>query len=99
METEPQNYKELIAEIIQKFKEVNTGLTACRLSVSVLKSHCSELEQRLEADVKSLARLQRPTRENYDIPLDKFLERLDEASSDWDLLQRFQSLKASGLAN
>jgi hypothetical protein len=99
MEIDPQNYRELVAEIVQKFKDVNTELTMCKLSVSALKSQCSDLEQRLDAAVKSSARLQRATHEKYDIPLERLLERLAEASSDWDLLQQFQSLRASGPVN
>ena|ERR1700722_8620693 len=99
MEIDPQNYKELVAEIVQKFKDVSTELTMCTLSVTALKSKCLDLEQRLEAAVKSSARLQRATHEKYDIPLERLLERLEEAGSDWDLLQQFQSLKASGPVN
>jgi len=94
MEINPQNYEELIAEIGQKFKDVNTELTACKLSLSALKSKCSDLEQRLEAATRRSA-----THKKYNMPLEGFAGRFDEAATDWDLLQWFQALSASRPVN
>jgi hypothetical protein len=88
MEIDPQNDKELVAEIVQKLKDVNSELTACKLSFAALKSQCSDLEQRLEAAARSSSRLPRTPHEKYDTSLEKLPEQFDGATSDWILLQR-----------
>ena len=99
MKMDPHNDKELVAEIAQKIEDVNTELTACKLSFSALKSQCSELEKRLGAATRSYAQLQGATHEKYDIPIERFAERFNEATSDWVFLQRLQALNASGRVN
>ena len=99
MKMDPHNGKELVAEIVRKLDDVNKELTACKLSFSALKSQCSELEKRLGAAARSSAQLQRATHEKYDIPIERFVERFDEAASDWVFLQRLQALNASGRVN
>ena len=47
MEIDLHNHKELIAEIVQTFKDVKTEFAAFKLSVLALDSQCSDLEQRL----------------------------------------------------
>lgn len=99
MQMDPENYKDLLAEIVQKFKDVNSELTACKLSFSSLKSQCSELEQRLEVAARNSPHLQRATHEKDNIPLERFLERFYEATADWVLLQQLQALNASRPVN
>jgi len=99
MKIDPHNDKELVAEIVQQLEDVNTELTESKLSFSALKSRYSNLEQRLEAAARSLAQLRQATGEKYDVPMERYLERFDKATSDWILLQRLQALSASGPVN
>jgi hypothetical protein len=99
MKMELHNGKELVAEIVLKLDDVNAELKACELSFSALKSQCSELGKRLGVAERSSAQLQRATHEKYEIPTERFVERFDEAASDWFFLQRLQALNASGRVN
>jgi hypothetical protein len=99
MEIDLHNHKELIAEIVQTFKDVKTEFAAFKLSVLALDSQCSDLEQRLEAAVKNSSQLQRATQEKYDVLLERFLEQCGEGTSDWVVLRRLQALNASGTVN
>jgi hypothetical protein len=99
MEMNSQDDKKLFAEMVQNLRDVNLELTACKLSLSALKSQCSDLEQSFEAAARSSTQLLRTPREKYDIPLERLLVQLDEASSEWDLLRRLRGLNASKPVN
>jgi hypothetical protein len=99
MQIDPNDYKELVAESLKKFNDLNTELTACKRSFFSLKSQCVDLEQRLEAAARNSLHLQRATAEECDIPLGRFLERSGQALADLALLQRLQALNASGPIN
>jgi hypothetical protein len=99
MQIDPNDYKQLVAESLKKFNELNTELTACKLSFFSLKSQCVDLEQRLDAAARNPSHLQRATAEECDSPLGRFLERSGQALADLALLQRLQALNASGPIN
>jgi hypothetical protein len=98
MEMDSQDDKKLFAEIVQNLRDVNLELTACKHSLSALKSQCSDLERRFEAAALT-TQLPRTPREKNDIPLERLLVQLDEASSEWDLLRRLRGLNASEPVN
>jgi hypothetical protein len=98
MQIDQNDHKELLAEILQKLRDVNTELTACKLSFSSLKTQCLDLEQRLEG-AKEFPTLQGATHESCEIPLERFLAPSGQAFADWVLLQRLQALNASEPAN